>query len=57
MTHSSTHRPNVLFIICDDLNNAIAGLGRAPCAPAPNLQRLMQQGVRFPNAHNNCPVC
>ena len=50
-------RPNVLFIICDDLNNAIAGMGRTPCAPAPHLQRLMSQGVRFTNAHNNCPVC
>ena len=50
-------RPNVLFIICDDLNNAIAGMGRQPCAPAPNLQRLMQRGVRFTNAHNNCPIC
>lgn len=50
-------RPNVLFVICDDLNNAIANMGRHPCAPAPNLQRLIQRGVRFTNAHNNCPIC
>ena len=50
-------RPNVLFIICDDLNNAISGMGRVPCAPSPNLQRLIRDGVRFTNAHNNCPIC
>jgi arylsulfatase A-like enzyme len=54
---SNQEKPNVLFVICDDLNNAIAGMGREPCAPAPNLQRLMNEGIRFTNAHNNCPIC
>ena len=48
---------NVLFIICDDLNCAMEGLGRRPYAEAPNVQRLMRSGVSFLNAHNNCPVC
>ncbi len=48
---------NVVFIICDDLNNAIEGFGQIPCAPAPNLRRLMSEGVRFTNAHANCPIC
>lgn len=57
LSQPTAARPNVLFIICDDLNNAIEGMGRRPCAPAPNLQRLMQCGVSFPNAHSTCPVC
>lgn len=48
---------NILFVICDDLNNAIEGMGRVPFAPAPNLKRLMDGGVRFTNAHSNCPIC
>lgn len=48
---------NLLFVICDDLNNAIEGMGRVPFAPAPNLKRLMDAGVRFSNAHSNCPIC
>jgi len=56
MARGACDGPNVLFIICDDLNNAVAGLGRRPCAPAPSLQRLLRQGVRFTNAHSNCPV-
>ena len=50
-------RPNVLFIICDDLNNAITGMGRTPGAPCPGLQEMMRTGVRFTNAHSNCPIC
>lgn len=50
-------RPNVLFIICDDLNTAIEGFGRRPFAPAPNLQRLLARGARFQHAQNNCPIC
>jgi arylsulfatase A-like enzyme len=47
----------VLFIVADDLNNAIRGLGRTPFTPAPNLQRLIGSGVRFTNAYANCPIC
>lgn len=47
---------NVLFILCDDLNTAIEGMGRHPFAPTPNLKRLMDDGVRFTNAHANCPI-
>ena len=50
-------RPNVLFVICDDLNNALAGFGRLPEAPAPNVQRLVQRGVAFTNCQSNCPIC
>jgi arylsulfatase A-like enzyme len=57
MNHPADKRPNVFFIICDDLNNAISGMGRVPFAAAPNLKRLMSKGVRFTNAHNNCPIC
>jgi len=50
-------RPHVLFLICDDLNMAISRHGRAPFAPTPNLERLMDRGVTFTNAANNCPLC
>jgi len=50
-------RPNVLFVICDDLNNALAGFGRRPEAPAPNVQRLLQRGVGFTACQSNCPIC
>jgi len=50
-------RPNLLFICCDDLNDAITGLGGHPQAKTPNLDRLCQRGVRFVNGQVNVPIC
>jgi len=49
--------PNILFVICDDLNDAISGLGRIPSAATPNLDRLRASGVTFTNAAANSPIC
>ena len=46
-------RPNVLFIVADDLR---ANLGDA-AAHTPNLKRLMQRGVTFQRAYAQYPVC
>ncbi len=56
----STHAakpPNVIFIICDDLNDTVAGMGGHPQAFTPNIDRLCQRGVRFANGHCNAPIC
>ncbi len=49
--------PNVLLIMVDDLNAAVAGLGGHPQAITPNINRLMERGVTFTNAHSNAPLC
>lgn len=54
---STQAKPNFLFIICDDLNDAIAGLGRIPSAVTPNLDRLRARGVTFLNGASNSPIC
>lgn len=48
---------NVLFVICDDLNDTVEGMGGHPQARTPNIDRLMRSGVRFCNAHSAAPVC
>ena len=50
-------RPNVLLIICDDLNDSVEGMGGHPQARTPHLDALMHEGVRFTNAHCAAPVC
>ena len=50
-------QPNVVFIICDDLNDAIQGLGGHPQAITPNINKLMSMGVTFTNAQTNAPLC
>lgn len=50
-------RPNVLFIICDDLNDYVTGMGGHPQVRTPNIERLMKLGTSFTNAHTNHPIC
>lgn len=49
-------KPNVLFLIADDLNTALSGFGHPQCR-TPNLDRLAQRGVKFENMHCQYPVC
>ena len=50
-------RPNVVLIICDDLNDYVETLGGHPQAKTPNMKRLMDRGVSFTQAHCNIPIC
>jgi iduronate 2-sulfatase len=54
---AATERPNVLLIICDDLNDYVEGYGGHPQAKTPNMARLARSGVSFTQAHCNSPIC
>lgn len=49
-------KPNVLFIMSDDLNTALSGFGHPQCK-TPELDKLADDGVRFENMHCQYPVC
>jgi len=51
------NRPNVLLIICDDLNDWALHPPGHPKAKTPNIDRLRQKSVSFANAHVAVPVC
>lgn len=50
-------RPNVLFIIADDLRDYAGWMGGHPQARTPNMDRLARMGMRFTNAHCSYALC
>jgi arylsulfatase A-like enzyme len=54
---SAAGKPNVLFIVVDDLNDWVGWLGGHPQAKTPHMDRLAQTGVRFTNAHTPYALC
>jgi len=54
---SKQHRPNIVFILLDDM-----GWSDLPCYghafhETPHIDRLAKQGMRFTDAYAACPVC
>jgi len=50
-------RPNVVFLLLDDLGWKDFGCYGNTFHETPNLDRLAREGVRFTNAYAACPVC
>src|SRR5262245_64873455 len=54
---TAAERPNVVFILVDDLGAHDLGCYGSTYHRTPNLDRLAQQGLRFTAAYAACPVC
>jgi arylsulfatase A-like enzyme len=50
-------RPNILFIVADDLNAWIGALGRHPDVKTPNIDALAARGTLFTHAYCAAPYC
>src|SRR5215468_12267231 len=55
LAQNSPARPNILYIHSHDTGRYLQPYGHA--VPAPNLQRLANQGVLFRKAFNAAPTC
>ncbi len=54
---SQSQRPNIIYIMTDDMGYAdLSGYGRKDY-PTPNLDKLASQGIKFVNAYSAAPIC
>jgi arylsulfatase A-like enzyme len=53
----SESRPNVLFIICDDLNDFTSGFDGYPEDVSPHIGKFASTATVFSNAHTNVGLC
>jgi arylsulfatase A-like enzyme len=50
-------RPNVVFILADDLGQRDLGCYGSTFYETPHLDRMAKDGARFTDAYAACPVC
>ena len=54
---NETERPNIIFIVADDLGYQDLGVYGSPSIKTPNLDRLAAEGRRFTQSYSNGSVC
>jgi arylsulfatase A len=54
---SEAAKPNIIFILADDLGWADLPVYGNRFNEAHNLTKLAEEGIRFTNAYSTCPVC
>lgn len=57
MTATARQRPNIIFIMADDLGSAELGCYGNKFNETPNLDRLAGEGARFTQAYSAAPIC
>jgi iduronate 2-sulfatase len=57
VTAQKLKKPNVLFIISDDLTATAVSSYENKVCQTPNIDRLASEGVRFTRAYSQFPVC
>lgn len=50
-------RPNILFLMCDQMRGDCMGVAGHPDVKTPYLDSLAAEGTYFPNAYSSCPSC
>lgn len=56
-TAAAGKRPNIVFVLTDDMGYSDLGCYGGHFAPTPNLDRLAKEGVRFTHFYDNAPIC
>lgn len=51
-----TDKPNIIFILCDDMGYGDLGCYGQPYISTPNLDNMAAEGMRFTQAYSGSPV-
>ena len=54
---AATERPNMIFILCDDLAQGDLGCFGQKLIQTPNLDRMAAEGTRFAQLYSGTSVC
>lgn len=54
---SENTRPNIVFILANDLGWNDLGAGGSTYYDSPNIDRIAHEGINFTNGYANCQVC
>ena len=57
MMTNTQNRPDIIYIVADDLGSADLGCYGGDPATSPTIDRLAAEGLRFTTAYANSPVC
>jgi len=57
VSREAARRPNVVFVLVDDLGYADTGAYGCTDIQTPNIDRLAKEGVKFTDFYSNAPVC
>jgi arylsulfatase A-like enzyme len=50
-------RPNVLLVLVDQWPGRLLGVAGHPVIQTPTIDQIARNGVRFPRAYSECPIC
>lgn len=54
---ATARRPNIIFIMVDDMGWADLGCYGSKAISTPNIDRMASEGIRFTDAYSGCTVC
>ncbi|NEW83987.1 MAG: sulfatase-like hydrolase/transferase [Mariniphaga sp.] len=58
MQREKLKKPNIIYILADDMGYGdLKSLNPESRIPTPNMDKIVQQGVHFTDAHSNSAVC
>ena len=57
VTAFTDDRPNIVFILTDDMGYSDPACYGGNFAPTPNIDRLAKEGIRFTHFYDDAPIC